>query len=489
MPKVPITLSVAALFVMLLAPVVSAQEEPSAPPAENRLYAMGSSNVNRIDEWLNAFLEMNGMEGKCARISLAGAPMHWVWQVREERKPNPETYLRTEHFDVLYMVASTVWIQRQQEVPPCVGFARAAIAGNPNVRVHIQERKYIEPYEDGLRYCYFWPENPDPELTIEFLFRPHYLKTIHDMASQLKRKVYVTPAGSCIEAVKKLAETGKLEGYTDRLCVYQSRENQHLSPFGHYVHASAVWASVYRRDPRRLPNAVYRYGGAQLMVELTEHDAELVNQTVYDIVRNTPFSGWYVNEPSTYEEYMAALWEEVKNFETFDGVEGDQEDEKPQDHDGTYVGTNGLEWTYKGGWGTGESHLTISGSTLMLSSGSGEARPVLSATFPKGISWLTFQYRGRYNLPGPADTYKYRLEVVAGGKTIAVLDKIVEKMKEHRVGAQEYACLIEDIDLPPGGELKFVSTGNDAVRIDNIRWKDYDAGSEEKGSSVNSGDK
>jgi hypothetical protein len=87
---------------------------------------------------------------------------------------------------------------------------------------------------------------------------------------------------------------------------------------------------------------------------------------------------------------------------------------------------------------------------------------------------LTFQYRGRYKLPGPADTFKYRLEVVAGGKTVAVLDKVVEQMKKHRVGAQEYGFLIEDMDLPPGGELKFVSTGTDAVRIDNIRWKDHD---------------
>jgi hypothetical protein len=486
MLRVSIPLSVAVFLVIVLTLVVSAAEDPSAPPAGNRLYAMGSSNVNRIDEWLNAFLEMNNVKGTCARISLAGAPMHWIWQVRQERNPNPETYLQTNHFDILYMVASTVWIQRQQEVPPCVAFAKAALEGNPNARIHIQERKYIEPYADGLRYCYFWPENKDPELTMEFLFRPHYLKTIHDMASQLKRKVYLTPAGSCIEAVKRLAGAGKLDGYKDRLCVYQSRENQHLSPFGHYVHAAAVWASVYRRDPRQLPSAVYQYGGAKLLVELTEHDADLVNQTVYSIVRNTPFSGWYVKEPSTYEEYMAALWEEVRNFETFDNVEASQDGEGP--HDGSYVGTNGLKWTYDGGWGTKRSDLAISGSTLMLGSSRDGISPVLSATFPNGVSWLTFQYRGRYNLPGPADTYKYRLEVVAGGKTIAVLDKIVEKAKKHRVGAQEYACLLEGIEVLPGGELKFVSTGTDAVRIDNIRWKDYSAGAREKVPSVGMSD-
>ena len=472
MPNIPVVLTVGVLFLMAHVPAVSALDGPSAPPAENRLYAMGSSNVNRIDEWLNAFLEMNDMKGRCERISLAGAPMHWLWQVREERNPDPEAYLRTNPFDILYMVASTVWIQRQQEVPPCVGFARAALEGNPDVHIHIQERKYVEPYEDGIRYCYFWPENRDPDLTIEYLFRPHYLKTIHNMASQLERKVYLTPAGSCIEAVKKLAEAGNLEGYDDRLCVYQSRENQHLSPFGHYVHASAVWASVYRRDPRMLPNAVYRYGGADQMVELIPHDAQLVNQTVYDIVRNTPFSGWYVHEPPTYQGYMAALWEEVKNFETFDGIEAGQNEEEY--HDGTYVGTNGIEWTYKGGRGTTQSHLTISGSTLLLDLSRDGVKPSLSATIPEGMSWLTFQYRGRYKLPGPADTYKYRLEVVADGKTVAVLDKIVPEIKEHRVGAQEYACLLEDIALPPGGELKLVSTGTDAVRIDNIRWKDYE---------------
>jgi hypothetical protein len=90
----------------------------------------------------------------------------------------------------------------------------------------------------------------------------------------------------------------------------------------------------------------------------------------------------------------------------------------------------------------------------------------LSATIPNGISELTFQYRGQYKLPGPADTYKYRLAVLAAGDTLAVLDKILE-------GANPYGCFIADAALPPGGELKFVSLGTDALRLDNIQWKDH----------------
>ncbi len=440
--------------------------------AQYNLYAMGSSNVNHIDEWLNAFLEMSGMNGSCDAISMAGAPMSWIWDVRADESPNPETYLQSTPFDVLYMVASTIWVQRQQEVPPCVGFANAAIQGNPGVRVFIQERKYVEPYVDGLRYCYFWDENCDANLTIEYLFRPHYLKTIHDIAAQLGRKVYVAPTGSCIDAAKRMAESGMFDDYHDRLCVYQSQENQHLSPFGHYVHAVAAWAATYRLDPRSLPHVVTRYGGADTLVKLTEHDANLVKQMAYDSIRNTPFSGWYVDEPETYEEYMDSLWAAIRTFETFD--KGDT-----VGGDGTFGGENGQEWTFHLARAATESWLTLSGHTMLLDAGeyapAGGDKPFVSTIMPNGVSWLTFQYRGRYKLPGAADTYKYRLAVVADGDTLAVLDKILpEDTSGNRVGAEEYACLLEDISLRPGGELKFVSLGTDAVRIDNIRWKDAD---------------
>lgn len=454
-----------AVFVVLLGAV--------ACSAQYDLYAMGSSNVNHIDGWLNAFLEMSDtMSGDCDAISLAGAPMHWIWDVRADQSPNPETYLQTTPFDIVYMVASTVWIARQQEAPPCVSFANAAIQGNPDVRVFIQERKYVEPYVDGLRYCYFWDENCDANLTIEYLFRPHYLKTIHDMATELGRKVYVAPTGSCLDAAKQMAENGLLDGYTDRLCIYQSQENQHLSPFGHYVHAAAVWAATYQLDPRPLPRIVTRYGGADTMVVLTEHDADLVKQMVYDSVRGTPFSGWYENEPATYDEYMDSLWAAIRNFETFDN--GDT-----AGGDGAFAGQNGQEWTFHNARAAYESWLTISGETMLLDAGEyapgGEDKPFVSTLMPNGVSWLTFQYRGRYKIPGPADTYTYKLAVVADGDTLAVLDKIIEEdTSGHRVGAEEYGCVIEDIDLPPGGELKFVSLGSDAVRLDNIRWLDYD---------------
>jgi len=80
---------------------------------------------------------------------------------------------------------------------------------------------------------------------------------------------------------------------------------------------------------------------------------------------------------------------------------------------------------------------------------------------------LTFQYRGRYKLPGPADTYEYRLAVVANGDTVAVLNKIIEN------GGNPLAYRIENINIQPGGELTFVSNGTDMTRLDNIRWTDY----------------
>jgi hypothetical protein len=158
---------------------------------------------------------------------------------------------------------------------------------------------------------------------------------------------------------------------------------------------------------------------------------------------------------------MAAAMTNFETFENVDTVAGSGDDYK----NGSFVGQNGITWTYHHGWGTEYSALVINEETMMLAEARTGDPSYIWATIPNGISELTFQYRGRYH-PPTSDGYKYRLAVMAGSDTLAILDKIL-------AGDTVYARRLEDVNLPPGGTLKFVQLGNDAARLDNIMWKDY----------------
>ena len=198
---------------------------------------------------------------------------------------------------------------------------------------------------------------------------------------------------------------------------------------------------------------------------LSTHDATLINQAICDVVRGRSFSGWYGNEPTSYTAYLDSMTAALMNYETFekiDTVAGSGNDHKS----GSFVGQNGITWTYHHGWGTAMSAIRINEETMLLAEQAAPGDPsYLSATIPNGISELTFQYRGRYT-PPTTDGYKYRLAVVAGSDTLAILDTI---MNGGIIDARRY----KDVNLLPGGTLKFLQIGNDAARLDNIMWSDY----------------
>jgi hypothetical protein len=398
------------------------------------------------------------MQGSSNCWSVPGAGIDWIWY---NSRTQPQAYLLADSADILFLCPSGFV---KTEAAAVANFANVAIQGNPNVRIFIQERYNVEPTADGLwRFCFF-EGSCDPTETIDNLFRPDMIRTAYKASAVIGRPVYDVPVASAIEAVKQLATSGKLDDYHSRMDLHQA--DGHLNILGSYVMAAAVWIAAYHQAPPALPSVYTSWRIMNDTLRLSSHDAALINQAVNDMVRGRLFSGWYGSEPTSYAAYQDSMAAALTNFETFEKIDtvasGDF-------NNGSFTGQNGIVWTYHHGFGSTNSTLTINEETMILAevySNTPNDKSYLYATIPNGISELTFQYRGRYK-PPTSDGYKYRLAVMAGTDTIAVLNKILG-------GDTVYARRLEDVNLPPGGTLKFVQLGNDAARIDNIRWKDYD---------------
>jgi hypothetical protein len=453
-----ITKPLTALFLVLTVTSASAQ---------NNFYGIGASILAGADRWIGLFLTVKGMSGSSDECSITGAPVNYIWDNRAAKNPNPETYLQTHSVDVLFLCPAfdDRGAEPEKQCAAAVAnFANAAIQGNPNVRVFIEERYNVEPGADGLwRFCFF-EGSCAPTETIDNLFRPKGLRTARMAATGIGRPVYDVPVASAVEAVKQLITAGELDNYHSRMDLHIP--DGHLNAFGQYVMAATVWAAAYHQDPRTLPITFTSW-----FIETTDHsftmsshDAALVNQAIYDVVKGRSFSGWHGDEPTSYAAYQDSMAAALTNYETFENIDvvaGSGDDYK----NGSFVGQDSIAWTYHHGWGSEYSGLVISEETMILAEARTGDPSYLWAAIPNGISELTFQYRGRYR-PPTSETYKYRLAVMAGADTIAVLNKILD-------GDTIYARRLEHVSLPPGGTLKFVNTGNDAAKIDNLKWTDY----------------
>jgi hypothetical protein len=371
--------------------------------AQNNFYGIGASILSNVSHWIGLFLETKGMQGSIDELLIPGAPVNWIWDMRDSLPtycPHPQTYLQTNSVDVLYLCPAG---DDKPEAAACANFALAAIQGNPNVRVFIQERYNVEPDTNGVsRFCFF-QESCDQNETNDLLFRPDMLRKAHMAAQQIGRPVYDVPVGSAIEAVKDLITAGKLDNYHSRMDLHIGLQpdgsiDSHLSALGAYAMAAAVWAAAYQQDPRTLPRVFTGWFiGGNDSLAMSSHDATLINQAIYDVVRGRSLSGWYANEPTTYGAYMDSMTAALKNYETFEKIDtvtiGDR-------NNGSFVGQNGIEWTYHHGFGITNSAVRINEETMILAPLAAPGDPsYLSATIPNGISELTFQYRGWYSPP------------------------------------------------------------------------------------------
>lgn len=114
--------------------------------------------------------------------------------------------------------------------------------------------------------------------------------------AQTNAAIYVIPAGQVLAAfVRKVEAAGGVGNVADRdALMARTPEGQvdtiHLGDLGAYLVALTHYATLYQRSPVGLPLALQRADGSMAQAPDAQSGA-LMQQVVWDVVRNTPQSG------------------------------------------------------------------------------------------------------------------------------------------------------------------------------------------------------
>jgi len=336
--------------------------------AEYDLYCIGSSYI--IDhQYMQSMAESAGIALKAGRSEIYGN-MRSI-RVLSERKPmnsaNPLYELSTGTTDVLAMTATRPWLYTEFEAEACTFFSELLLENNPDARIFIHDYWTVLPPDRSLYpEVHGWDNVRGMHLGA--------IKIINLMAGELKHKVYVVPVGAAVQKMREKIIAGKLNEYKhpDDLM----SDSIHLSQMGRYIQACLTFCSAYRYDVRKLPGDVVG-GRDPHRLKLNPHDAAVIHKVVYETVRNTPYSGWYKNEPDGIDAYLAYLKAGLKNWESFDKF-------YPTSGTGTFEGDNGIIWSYTN-VDSSKDEETMTDAFIIMHRGSS-----LSATIPGGIGELHF---------------------------------------------------------------------------------------------------
>jgi hypothetical protein len=350
-----------------------------------------------------------------------------------ERKPmnsaNPLHELPTGTVDVLAMTATRPWLYTEFEAEACTSFSELLLENNPDARIFIHDYWTVLPPDRSLY----------PELHGWDNVRGMHLgaiKIINLMASELNHKVYVVPAGAAIQSMREKIAAGELRDYKDPNDVMS--DSIHLSEMGRYVQACLTFCGAYRYDVRKLPGDVVG-GRGQRRLKFNPHDANVIHTVVYETVRNTPYSGWYKNEPNSLDAYMKHLKAGIKNWESFDKM-------YPASGTGTFEGDNGIEWNYTN-VDSSKDEETMTDAYIIMRKGSS-----LSATIPSGIGDLHF-----------AMHKNAEIEVTVDGKSMGTFKPV------RQGGWNNHYFKIADLNKKGNVKVEFTCRSDRAV-MDNISW-------------------
>jgi hypothetical protein len=406
---------------LLLASICAAQYD---------LYCIGSSYT--IDHrYIKSMADSAGIPLKTGRSEISGS-MSDV-QRRAAGRPletrNPLHDLATDTTNVLAMTATRPWRYTEVEAKACAHFSRLLLQHNPNARIFIHDYWTVLPPDRSLYPAlHGWDNVRGMNLGA--------IKIINLMARTLNHKMYIIPVGAAIQTLRENIIAGKLDGYKhpDDLM----SDSIHLSEMGRYIQACLTFCGACQYDVRKLPgNGVVARGERSLT--FSPHDAEIIHQIVYETVRNTPYSGWYTNEPSRLADYLAHLKAGLIDWESFDTLHA-------VSATGTFSGDNGLEWTYTDVT-SGRDGEILTDAFIVMRKGSS-----LSATLPHGIADLHFaMYRGA------------KIEVRVNGKSKGTFKPVREG------GWNNHYFKIANLNLTGDVKVEFTCRSEEAI-MDNISW-------------------
>jgi len=399
-------------------------------PAEYGLYCIGSSYI--IDhQYMQSMAESAGIDLKAGRSEIYGnmRTIRVLTKTKPLNSANPLHELSTGTVDVLAMTATRPWLYTESEAEACAYFGKLLLENNPDARIFIHDYWTILT-PDGSLY---------PELHGWDNVRGMHMgavKIINLMANELNHKVYIVPAGAAVQVMREKIAAGELEGYKNPDDVMS--DSIHLSEMGRYVQACLTFCGAYRYDVRKLPGDVVGGRGRQRL-KFSPHDATIIHQVVYETVRNTPYSGWYKNEPDSLDAYMAHLKAGLKNWESFDKM-------YPVSGTGTFTGDNGIVWNYTK-VDSSKDEETMTDAFIIMRRGSS-----LSATIPGGIGELHF-----------AMDKNAEIEVTVDGKSMGTFKPI------RQGGWNNHYFKIKDLNKTGDVIIEFTCRSNKAV-MDNISW-------------------
>jgi len=399
-------------------------------PAEYDLYCIGSSYI--IDhQYMQSMAESAGIALKAGRSEISGNMLSI--RLRAPTKPlnsaNPLYELPTGTVDILAMTATRPWLYTESEAEACSYFSGLLLENNPDARIFIHDYwTVLAPDRSLYPELHGWDNVRGMHLGA--------IKIINLMANELGHKVYVVPVGVAVQVMREKIAAGELEDYKNPDDLMS--DSIHLSEMGRYVQACLTFCGAYRYDVRKLPGDVVGGRGRQRL-KFSQHDAKVIHDVVYEIVRNTPYSGWYKNEPDSLDAYMAHLKAGLKNWESFDKM-------YPTSGTGTFTGDNGIVWNYTNvDSGKGEEIMTDAFIIMRLGSS-------FSATIPGGIGELHF-----------AVNKNAEIEVVVDGKSMGTF-------KPVRQGIwNSYYFKIQDLNKTGDVTVEFTCRSQKAA-MDNISW-------------------
>ena len=399
-------------------------------PAEYDLYCIGSSYI--IDHlYIQSMAESAGITLKAGRSEIYGN-MRSI-RALAERKPmnsaNPLHELPAGTVDVLAMTATRPWLYTESEAEACTYFSKLLLENNPDTRIFIHDYWTVLPPDRSLY----------PELHGWDNVRGMHLgaiKIINLMANELNHKVYIVPAGAAIQTMREKISARKLNEYKDPNDVMS--DSIHLSEMGRYIQACLTFCGAYRYDVRKLPGDVVGGRGPSRLT-FNAHDAKVIHEVVYETVRNTPYSGWYKNEPDSLDAYMEHLKAGLKNWESFDKM-------YPVSGTGTFEGDNGIVWSYNN-VDSSKDEETLTDAYIIMRQDSS-----LSATIPGGIGDLHF-----------AIHKNSEIEVTVDGKSMGTFKPV------RQGGWNSHYFKIADLNKKGEVTIQFTCRSERAV-MDNISW-------------------
>jgi hypothetical protein len=401
-----------------------------ACPAEYDLYCIGSSYI--VDhQYMQSMAESAGIALKAGRSEIYGN-MRSIRALAEERpmnSANPLYELSTGTADVLAMTATRPWLYTEFEAEACTCFSELLLENNPNARIFIHDYWTVMPPDRSLYpVLHGWDNVRGMHLGA--------IKIINLMAGELNHKVYVVPVGAAIQMMREKIAAGELHEYKDPDDLMS--DSIHLSEMGRYIQACLTFCGAYRYDVRKLPGDVVG-GRGRRRLKFNPHDAKVIHQVVYETVRNTPYSGWYKDEPESLDAYMEHLKAGLKNWESFDKM-------YPVSGTGTFTGDNGIIWSYTNA-DSSKDEETMTDAFIIMRRGSS-----LSATIPGGVGELHFaMYKNA------------EIEVKVDGKSMGTFKPV------RRGGWNNHYFKIGDLNKTGDVTVEFICRSERAV-MDNISW-------------------